>query len=133
MSWWREGSLRELTVGHQVASQRYSIDKSDPRSWTLVIRNVTQSDAGNYICQINLSKLKEKFYRLSVLRTFTENQALETTKQDSTKLNDEYVKDEATPYKNMSHQEANNVFWTQASSDICFAMQKLRLVKQKLI
>ncbi|KER33067.1 hypothetical protein X801_01248, partial [Opisthorchis viverrini] len=104
MSWWREGSLRELTVGHQVASQRYSIDKSDPRSWTLVIRNVTPSDAGNYICQINLSKLKEKFYRLSVLRTFKENHALETTKQDSTKLNDEYVKDEATPYKNMSHQ-----------------------------
>ncbi|KAF8563473.1 hypothetical protein P879_02740, partial [Paragonimus westermani] len=75
MSWWREGSLRELTVGNEVISTRYRIDKSDPHSWTLVIKNVTEQDSGIYICQINLAKLKEKFYSLTVVSKFHTNAA----------------------------------------------------------
>ncbi|KAA3681077.1 uncharacterized protein DEA37_0000761 [Paragonimus westermani] len=70
MSWWREGSLRELTVGNEVISMRYRIDKSDPHSWTLVIKNVTEQDSGIYICQINLAKLREKFFYLTVVSKF---------------------------------------------------------------
>ncbi|CAL8097246.1 unnamed protein product [Calicophoron daubneyi] len=88
MSWWKEGSLRELTVGNEVSSRRYKIDRSNPHSWTLVIQNATKSDSGTYICQINLSKLKEKFYYLSVV----EPKKL----ADTTKLNDESVMDEVT-------------------------------------
>ncbi|KAF7244772.1 hypothetical protein EG68_10449, partial [Paragonimus skrjabini miyazakii] len=86
MSWWREGSLRELTVGNEVISTRYRIDKSDPHSWTLVIKNVTEKDSGVYICQINLAKLKEKFFSLTVVKP--------SAQQNQKKLHDQYVKDE---------------------------------------
>ncbi|TPP64265.1 hypothetical protein FGIG_05487 [Fasciola gigantica] len=97
MSWWKDGSLRELTVGNEVSNPRYELDRSNPRSWTLVINNVTQADAGDYICQINLSKLREKFYRLKITEP--------KTSKGTTKLDDGYVKDEAIILANSVNQD----------------------------
>ncbi|CAH8663917.1 unnamed protein product [Dicrocoelium dendriticum] len=131
MSWWKEGDLKELTVGHVVSHKRYRIDKSIPQSWTLVIQNVTEEDAGNYICQINLSKLKEKFFHLSV---FVPDEPLDNRRN----LDDQYVKDEAVTYNLTAPRDVwiegkQYGTWGQAHRLMCFAKSQQNALSSSIL
>ncbi|VDK29946.1 unnamed protein product [Dibothriocephalus latus] len=67
ISWWKEGEIREISVGESTINSRYSIYRSSPNAWALRITNVTMNDTGVYICQINLKVLREKFFKLMVI------------------------------------------------------------------
>nr|VZI39433.1 unnamed protein product [Spirometra erinaceieuropaei] len=87
ISWWKEGEVREISVGDSTINSRYSIYKSSPNAWALKITNVTVNDTGVYVCQINLKVLREKFFKLMVIE--------QKKTLDRGRTNDVLVKDEA--------------------------------------
>ncbi|KAL5108039.1 hypothetical protein TcWFU_007959 [Taenia crassiceps] len=91
MSWWKERAVRELAVGDNTSDKRFSIDKSIRGGWSLRIANVSISDSGVYICQINSKQLRERFISLSVsVHSQTKRPPVPTPSS-----NDVLVKDEA--------------------------------------
>ncbi|KAH9280806.1 hypothetical protein ECG_06881 [Echinococcus granulosus] len=91
MSWWKERAVRELAVGDNTSDKRFSIDKSIRGGWSLRIANVSLSDSGVYICQINSKQLRERFISLAVSAySQTKRPAIPTLSS-----NDVLVKDEA--------------------------------------
>ncbi|KAF8571114.1 hypothetical protein P879_00161 [Paragonimus westermani] len=66
ISWWREGHMRELTLGLEVASPHYQLPRTTYQDWSLRIVQTRLEDSGVYVCQINLEQTIEKFFHLHV-------------------------------------------------------------------
>ncbi|KAF5405977.1 Defective proboscis extension response (Dpr) [Paragonimus heterotremus] len=68
ISWWREGHMRELTLGLEVTSPNYQLPRTTYQDWSLRILQTRPEDSGVYVCQINLEQTIEKIFHLHVKR-----------------------------------------------------------------
>ncbi|KAF7262283.1 hypothetical protein EG68_00446 [Paragonimus skrjabini miyazakii] len=66
ISWWREGHMRELTLGLEVTSPHYQLPRTTYQDWSLRILQTRPEDSGVYVCQINLEQTIEKIFHLHV-------------------------------------------------------------------
>lgn len=59
-AWLRVEDKGILTIGSNIITRNYriSLSHSDNRAFTLVIRGVTESDRGGYMCQVNTVPMK---------------------------------------------------------------------------
>ncbi|CAL8087986.1 unnamed protein product [Calicophoron daubneyi] len=88
ISWWREGQMRELTLGLESANSRYRLPRLSYQDWSLEIKNARPEDSGIYVCQINLEQTLEKFFFVNVKKK-------PLVQNRSRIMEHEFVKDEA--------------------------------------
>ncbi|GAA27205.2 defective proboscis extension response (dpr)-related [Clonorchis sinensis] len=93
ISWWRDGHMRELTLGLETSDPRYSLPRLSYQDWSLQIARARMDDSGIYICQINLEQILEKFYYVTV------KPAKPSLMNYQPVVEHEFVKDEAVQHK----------------------------------
>lgn len=69
VAWLRVNTQTILTIATHVITKnhRIGVTHSDHRTWYLHIRDVRESDAGDYMCQINTDPMKSQIGYLEVV------------------------------------------------------------------
>lgn len=69
VAWLRVDTQTILTIANHVITKnhRIGVTHSEHKTWHLHIRDVRQSDRGNYMCQINTDPMKSQIGYLEVV------------------------------------------------------------------
>lgn len=69
VAWLRVNTQTVLTMANHVITKnhRISVSHVDDRTWQLHIKEVRESDAGDYMCQINTTPMKNQVGFLEVV------------------------------------------------------------------
>jgi len=72
VAWLRVDTQTILTIANHVITKnhRIGVTHSEHKTWLLHIREVRESDRGNYMCQINTDPMKSQIGYLEVVGSF---------------------------------------------------------------
>lgn len=73
VAWLRVNTQTILTIASHVITKnhRIAVTHTDHRTWYLHIRDIKESDQGDYMCQINTDPMKSQVGYLQVVGEFT--------------------------------------------------------------